>query len=84
MTVYLPPPHPHQKITKTPAPQPPAPWIPNEISEALKVRNKAQKILKSDRLNATLQNLYKNLKSRIKELIHNSKKEYYHSQLSSS
>ncbi len=46
--------------------RPHAPWITNEIREAMKARNEAQHILKTDRLNTTFQNQYKDLKKHVK------------------
>lgn len=47
-----------------------APWMTNEMCEVTKARNKAQNILKADRLNITLQNQYEDLKKRVKKLLY--------------
>ncbi len=57
--------------------RPPAPWIDDDISEAMSARNKAQRILKRDRLKNKLQYQYKILKKQVKCLIARSKNEYY-------
>lgn len=61
--------------------RPPAPWMTNEIREAIKARNESQNILKANRLNPTLQNKYRELKKRAKQILNKTKKEYYHSKL---
>ncbi len=47
----------------------PALWITNEIREAMKARNEAQYILKTDRLNTKLQKQYKDLKKTCKNIV---------------
>lgn len=64
--------------------RPPAPWLNDEIKEAIKERNKAQTILKSHRLNPTLQIKFKDIKRRVKNLITSTKKKYYQQELENS
>ncbi len=47
----------------------------------MKARNATQHILKTDRLNITLQNQFKDFKKHIKSLLHKTKQKYYHSQI---
>lgn len=61
--------------------RPPAPWINDEIKEALAERKKAQMILKNNRYNMTLHQKYKEIKKNVKSLIKSSKKKYYHQEL---
>ncbi len=61
--------------------RPPAPWINNEVKEAIQERNRAQKLIKQDRQNVTLQQKFKEVKKRVKSLINSTKKKYYHQQL---
>ena len=61
--------------------QPPAPWLTNDIKEAIKSRNSMQANLKHDRSNIRLQEQYKAEKRRVKLLIQNSKKKYYKDKL---
>ncbi len=58
--------------------RPPAPWITSEVKEAIKERNKAQKLLKKNRLNTTLQQKFKEIKKSVRNLINSTKKKYYH------
>ncbi len=57
--------------------RPLAPWIDNNICEAMVARNKAQRILNQNCLNIELQCQYKNLKRLLKNLINHHKKQYY-------
>ncbi len=52
---------------------PTAPWITDEIREAITLRNATRNTLKNDRLNTALQNTNKNLKRRVKNRIHETK-----------
>ncbi len=61
--------------------RPPAPWINNEVKEASQERNRAQKLIKKNRHNVTLQQKFKEIKKRVKSLINSTKKKYYHQQL---
>lgn len=61
--------------------RPPAPWINDEIKEALAERKKAQRILKNHRYNVIIQQNYKEIKKNVKRLLTTSKKNYYHQEL---
>ncbi len=61
--------------------RPPAPWINDEIKEALAERRKAQRILKKHRYNVILQQKFKEIKKIVKRLLTTSKKNYYHQEL---
>ncbi len=50
-----------------------APWINNNVKEAMSHRNEIQRKLKQDRLNRTLQEEYRNLKLNVKKYDSNSK-----------
>ncbi len=54
-----------------------APWMDDNVKQAMKARNDAQAILKRDRLNITLQTIYKDLIAKVKSLINRQRKQYY-------
>ena len=58
-----------------------APWMNDDIREAMSLRNNTRTELKSDRHNTTLQEQYKQEKQRVKTLITSTKTEYHHRQL---
>ena len=50
--------------------RPYAPWMTDDIRSAIRERNNAQALLKQDRNNLTLQTQYKDLKTKVKKMIH--------------
>ncbi len=54
-----------------------APWMNDDLKEAMKLRNETHKKLKSDRMNFALQEQYKREKRQVKNLIAKTKAEYY-------
>lgn len=61
--------------------RPSAPWMNDNIREAIKARNNAQIILKGNRYNITLQDQYKKLKKSVRLLINNAKTQHFHTKL---
>ncbi len=68
-------------VTNVTLRRPSAPWINNEVKEAILERNKGQKLLKENRHYILLQQKFKEIKKRVKGLINSTKKKYYHQQL---
>ncbi len=64
--------------------RPPSPWMNDEIKEVIRAKKEARKLLKNDRYNITLQNQYRNVKKQVKQIITNTKKDYYHKELANS
>ncbi|KAK7081970.1 Endoribonuclease Dicer, partial [Halocaridina rubra] len=64
-----------RKITR-----PSAPWLTNDIKEAMHIRNQIQKELKINRYDMILQERYKIEKKRVRSLINVSKKDFYKKQ----
>lgn len=58
-----------------------APWMNDDIREAMSLRNNTRIYLKSDRHNVTLQEQYKQEKKHVKTLITSAKTEYHRQQL---
>lgn len=61
--------------------RPYAPWIGEDITLAMGIRNDLQKSLKKDRYNTLLQEQYKQEKKRVKSLIQNAKSNYFREQI---
>ena len=57
--------------------RPPAPWIDQNIKDAMKERDYIKKRLKSDRYNVTLQTEHKERKNAIKSSLHRAKSKYF-------
>ena len=68
------------KVIRRPA----APWIDDNIRQAITAKNNAQQILKCDRLNEALRNHYKILKKHVKSLINKQRKQHYLNRLKES
>ncbi len=68
-------------VTNVTLRRPSAPWINNEVKEAILERNKGQKLLKENRHYILLQQKFKEIKKRVKGLINSTKRKYYHQQL---
>ena len=60
--------------------RPPAPWMTDELHNAIRERNNLQLTLKYDRENSDLQIQYKSEKRRVKSLMYKTKTEYYKKQ----
>ncbi len=59
----------------------PTPWMNDDLRNAMKDRNSAQRRLKDDRQNSTLQQEYKPKKNLVKIMINNSKSEHYRNEI---
>ena len=64
--------------------RPPAPWINNDIVEAMKLRDHSHTQLKANRSSIPLQATYKHLKKKTKSLIKQAKNHYYRNEVSNS
>ena len=65
-------PHVTKEITRLPAP-----WISNDLKEAIRARDQLQNRLKLDRMNELLRGQFKNEKKRVQALLQAKKKEYF-------
>ena len=64
--------------------RPPAPWLSDEILHLMNVRNMKQKALKLNRHNIILQQEYKILKTRVKNMLSVARNEFYKEKLNNS
>ena len=60
--------------------RPHAPWMTEDIKSAMRERNNTQILLKKDRTNATLLTKYKDLKTKVKRMIHAARIEFHNNE----